>query len=73
MTACRCLTPSSCGEQLMHGLDVVADGHDGEARAVKGLGRVAGRGGAAVAEELRGDEKQLVGIERLAGRRSASS
>ena len=55
------------GEELMDDGDVVADGHDGEARAVKGLRRVAGGRGAAVAEELGGDEEELVWVEGFSG------
>ncbi len=47
------------GEQAMDGLDVIADGHHGKARPVKRLGRIAGRGGAAVAEELCRHQEEL--------------
>ena len=55
------------GEELMDRGDVVANGHDWEARAVEGLGCVRGRGRTAVAEELCGDEEELVRIEGFAG------
>ena len=67
MTARRCLTVQLFGEQAVHGIDVVADSHHREARPVEGFGRVAGRGGAAVAEHFAGNEKELRRVERLAG------
>ena len=54
------------GEHTVHGVHVVAYGGDGEMRAVERRRRVAGRGGAAVAEQLAGHQEQLVGIERTA-------
>ena len=51
------------GEELVDGVDVVADGHDGEAGAVEWGRGVGGGGAAAVAEELRGDEEELAGVE----------
>ncbi len=67
MTARRCLHVQLFGEHAVHGLDVVADGGDGESRSVQRFRRVAGRGRTAIAEQFAGDEKQFFRIERLAG------
>jgi hypothetical protein len=55
--------PKLLGQQLMHRLHVVADGGNGKARAVEGFRRVAGRRGAPIAKQLRGDEELACGIE----------
>lgn len=54
-------------QQAARGLHVVADRDRGEAGAVERLGRVAGRGGAAVAEHLGRDQEQPARVERAAG------
>ena len=66
MTGLQVAHAEFSGEELMDGFNVVANGGHRKARSVEWLWGIAGRGGAAVAEEFSGDEEHACGIQGFA-------